>query len=381
MRRAERIRVFVCGFLILLVALPLLQVQASEDSDTAQKELKRRQKTEWMRFYRQNPKNAEVPQTGMSVEFFNQAVSFFKSQEYDLAHQALVDSIRLNDRNSFAYELLGDIAQIEHDLKNAKAYYTKAYLLKPSPELQEKFEKINRELSLEDQFLSEETEHFFFKYKADERSDIQELGPKLEDIYAALAKTFGEQVRRRIVVVFYEPEEFRRVTELPHWVSGVYDGKIRLPVYRWGLERYNLEAIAAHEMTHAFVAEMSASKAPSWINEGLAVYEEQNYEKKDMIVFRAAVRTGTLLEIDHLMNENRVVKEKDPLFANLFYDQSYMLVRYMIERYGMFEIKQLLKSFGQGKNYDEAILEVLKTDPVQLDAEWRSSLVSVPELQ
>ena len=177
-------------------------------------------------------------------------------------------------------------------------------------------------------------------------------------------------------MLLYDEKEFRDLIRAPHWTIGVYDGKIRLPAYEKGFSREEIKKVMRHELTHAFVVEISRRLCPPWLNEGLAEYEEAKISAPDLTVFRAAVRSNALFPIETLLGQEKLLQVKDPLEAELFYEQSFQLVSYLAGRYGMFSLRKMLEQFAQGKDSFEVIQEVLKISPLELEKEWKDKLSS-----
>jgi tetratricopeptide (TPR) repeat protein len=347
-----------------------------QEKTRIQEIMERRQKVELMSFFLKDPKNASLPETPIAVQSYNQAVEFFQAHEYELAREAVEESLVYDKKNALAYELLGDINNLEEKLPQAKANYEIAYNLNPRPELKEKMEKLSGDVSVQKKFRTEQVEHFVIKYYREEESDRGfELKELLRSTYRQLSQDFAYYFRHKVVILLYDQADFKKIAGMPHWAAGLYDGKVRMPINRSGFSDIDLRALTAHELTHAFVASMSQGAAPAWINEGLAEYEEARIKKPDMIVFDSAVTTGTLMPLDQIMEKNVTEKLKDPLLISLFYEQSYHLVNYLIERYGMFKIKQILAEFGKGKDSEDAIREVLRISTERLEKEWKATFL------
>ena len=147
-----------------------------------------------------------------------------------------------------------------------------------------------------------------------------------------------------------------------------------MPLSSRGFKEQDLTALTAHEVTHAFVADMSGNLAPAWINEGLAEYEEAKVRKTPDTIFKAALKSNQLFNADELMGQASSASITDSSRVNLFYQQSLNLVTYMVGRYGMFRVKQVLAEFGKGKNSDEALRDVLHISSDRLEQEWRATL-------
>lgn len=356
---------------IFLVLLGLPGVCFAAEPSASEKRFQDQQRREWKRYYAGGAQK-EIPQTSLAVEFFNQAVEAYQGHDYELAREALSESLKLNARNAYAHELLGDMAVEENDLPGARESYRQAYLLQPSDKLREKMEKAGREVRLDGEHQEFAQGHFQIRASRDiPEEELMVLARELETIYDRLEKFFGYAPREPLTVVLYEREEFAELTRLPHWVGGLYDGKIRLPAYDRGVLDADFEALAAHEMTHAFIGRLSRRKAPAWLQEGLAVSIENEIRPRDFTVLRLAVKTRTLLPLDQLMNEEKVSREKDALFASLFYEQSWSLLQYLLKKYGMFKVRSLLTAFSKGKNYDEALRDSFSIEAPMLETKWK----------
>ncbi|HXV28148.1 MAG TPA: peptidase MA family metallohydrolase [bacterium] len=345
--------------------------QASADSTA------RRQRAEFAGFYLQDSTKAELPQTTLSIELYNQAAEYFKRQDYGLAREVLKDALKQDPRNSWAYELLGDIDYVEGDLEAAKENYKKAFQIQSREGLREKLERFLKEAEAVKDTETKQDDLFFLKYpKTCSENEITRLKALLRKQYEKLSRDFGFYFKQPLVVLVYEQEQFRKMTELPHWFGGIYDGNVRIPFCSPGLKEQDVEAAAIHEMTHAFVTGISQGHAPPWLQEGLAVYEDNSFKKREEIVFRAAVKTGTLFPLDQLMNEQRLDFKQDPLLLSLFYEESFEWVNYLIQRFGLVKMKELLTEFAKGKNSDEAIENVYHDSPMDLERAWKDILTN-----
>lgn len=367
-------RLFAVSALMSCLLLPSAMAGSENQENNS---LARRQKVEILGFFLKDPGKARVPTTPIAVQMFNDAVEFYEKKEYDLASEALKDSLEYDPRNQLAYELLGDISYLQQRLAEAKEYYKKAYELGANSRLRDKLSKLREEASVERGMSTYRERHFIVKYKRDNKMydgfDLREL---LRETYRDISKDMGHYLNHQVVVLLYDREEFQQLTSLPHWAAGVYDGKIRMPAYQKNFKDRDLRALTAHEVTHVFVASLSNGRAPAWINEGLAEYQEDKVRRDDRLVLRSALKTGSLLPMDVLLTNGGATSLGDPLQVSLFYDQSFSLVSYLVERYGMFRVKKMLESFGKGKDSHDAIRSVLKISPEMLEKDWLASLRS-----
>ena len=132
--------------------------------------------------------------------------------------------------------------------------------------------------------------------------------------------------------------------------------------------------IFVHEMTHLVVAEAEKSPlgrdAPSWLNEGLAVYF-QNEGDASQLERRLAVpaRQGNLLPIK---NMNRVPGRRDEI--SVFYPQAGHFVAYLINSHGHERIGALLENLDSGQEIADAFLSAYGESLYDVENVWRSTL-------
>jgi len=308
-------------------------------------------------------------------DFLMQGIQYYDKKEYALAKDVLHESIKFSETNPTAYEILGDIAYFEQDLKKAKEYYTRAFRLRRSKTLEEKLEKLSREAQVENKLDPYADEHFIIRYKQEESKQIGsgfEIREYLRQAWRAVSQEFGYYPDQKVVVLLYSEDEYRELSETPAWTAGHFDGKIRLPAYRDKTNVRELNKVVWHELTHFFVRDLSRGQCPSWLNEGLAQHEENKVKKIDLALFREVVRSGSLLSMDAL--ETGLSDSAGGEEAALFYQQSFVFTQNLISRYRMFKIKQLLGAYGKGKTTEEAFKQVFGVSARVFDAKWRKSL-------
>ncbi len=353
----------------------VFSVEKSDEKEAARKNVEDRTRTNVMNYFLGNPTDSSGVKGPAAIELYNDAVEFYQKKEFDLAKLALQDSLNYDSSNPFAHELLGDIHYFEQDLQGAEKNYEAAYKLNPRKDVKEKLLKLQKESLVEAGLATYQEEHFIIKYAGEDKGiEGFELRELLRNNYREVGQDLGYFFKHKVVVILYDEKKFRELSGAPHWSSGLYDGKIRLPAYRAGFSETEIKKVMRHELTHTFVGELSRGLCPIWLNEGLAEWEEAKVEAPDLKVFRAAVKINTLFSLSTLFSKSKLAETKDPLEVQLFYEQSYQLVRYLIDRYGIFYIKRMLELFAQGKDSLEVIETVFKISPLELEKQWKQSL-------
>lgn len=315
-------------------------------------------------------------------ETYNEAVTYFNQRQYDIAESLLKKSIELDPSNSYAYELLGEIANMNQRLDEAERYYKQAFLINSDPALRAKYEKLMREKTIDKHQQHYEDEHFLIRYRRNETIEGSEIRQHLRDAYRAISKEFGYYPKYKIPVTLYDRDEYQKLMgNVPHWSGALFDGKIRIPVYlnsSGGQNIYDsleLKKLIYHELTHSFVLDLSQTKCPIWLNEGLAQYFEDKVKPIDLTLLSGAVQKNKLLTTDELMFQE-ISKVTDHEKALLYYVESFSLVSYILKQRKMYHIKQLLLELGKGAGFHEAFEKSMGRTLRDISTNWQGELAA-----
>ncbi|NIP26916.1 MAG: hypothetical protein GWO38_24645, partial [Phycisphaerae bacterium] len=153
-----------------------------------------------------------------------------------------------------------------------------------------------------------------------------------------------------------------------------------------GIEPDNLDwglRAMTHEMTHLVIHQATDNPygdLPTWLNEGLAVYNEDpdNLNPRYQEILTEAIATDSLFTLRSLSSSFPADHEE----ASLAYGQSGAIVHFLIDAYEPEAMAKLLEIFSEGAVYDKALIEALGVDTWDLDNAFRASLglSPLPEL-
>ena len=325
-------------------------------------------------------KDSDIISLNAGRELYNEAVQNFNKRQYEVAEDLLQESIQVDTSNPYAYELLGEIANLNHQLDEAEMYYRKAFSLNPSPKLREKFEKLTREKEIDQTQQQYSDEHFIIRYRRSESLEGSKIRDYLREAHRTISQDFGHYPKYKVPVVLYDREEYEKLMgSVPHWSGALYDGKIRIPVYETSSDitdqttTVNLRKLIHHELTHAFVLDLSRIKCPVWLNEGLAQYEENKIQAINLNALTDAIRTKSLVTIDELMFED-ISKTASTDKAFLFYLESFSLTSYLISHSRFYNMKELLIELGKGTTFLEAFEKAFGRTFKDFTSEWQLDL-------
>jgi len=305
-----------------------------------------------------------------------EAMAWYREGQYPQAVSVLDEALALAPEDATIYHLLGVAYYADGRMAEALDALKRAEQYGGGDDVVALRVKVQREWQLEREMTQEYRGHFQLAYvDGGNASDLAgEILAVLEDAYAELGAELNFYPNVSVPVLLYSHSDFAAVTRSPDWAGAVYDGKIRLPLA--GLSRMNerLAALLYHEYMHVIVHFMAKRHAPVWLNEGLAELAGRRLFFPPLIAFPGAVESGQLLDWQRLEQPFALLDKMD---AALAYEQSYALVRFLVERYGWFKVAELLERLGTQKDWRAAVEAVYRDYGLDWPAilrEWQAEL-------
>ncbi len=130
-----------------------------------------------------------------------------------------------------------------------------------------------------------------------------------------------------------------------------------------------LNDVIPHEISHLYFYQVSThplSQPPTWLNEGVAQYNEFTSNQYALDAVRERAGTGDLVRLYALSGNFGNDAEQ----VYLSYAESLSAVTYLIETYGAEGLKNLLAAYKEGKSNDEALMVGLGVDIIQFEQGW-----------
>jgi hypothetical protein len=228
-------------------------------------------------------------------------------------------------------------------------------------------EKVERERDAEARFERVTTDHFVVKsLRARDRHVSQAVHQALEAAWTRVGAQLEYHPSERVTVVLYDTSQFRSVTRVHDWVTGLFDGKIRLPLARALPPQPILERLVTHEYAHAVIHDMSRGRAPRWLQEGLA----QALEGATADPFLRVPGSLSLTGLEAL------VTDADPVRARAGYDIALWVTEDLLRRGGLSSMRTLLERLGTGESLTGAVTRVYGVRLAELESQWRNLLGS-----
>jgi tetratricopeptide (TPR) repeat protein len=211
-----------------------------------------------------------------------------------------------------------------------------------------------------------------FRFRADPEVGSALRRRAVKEMYRAyeeIGNELGLWPRRRVPVVLYSVKNFHLATGAYHWVGGMFDGQLKLPVpagpSAGDKDPGTLRRTIRHEYAHVLIRQI-APECPVWLNEGLAQYFERKATRQEVerALYRHRSRRLPLAKIPA-----RLWEVDDEKLARQSYLQGLGFVEYLAHRFHAFRLRLLLRAMTEehsvGRAFERvygATLEVLEDD-------------------
>lgn len=233
-----------------------------------------------------------------------------------------------------------------------------------------RLDRTGRELSASPGQRSVANEAFtIFADESISAGDLQRVEKTLARELERQSSLFGLRLPAPQVVILYGGRRYFSLVSIPNWVSGVFDGKIRISVdvsHPLGPE---IDAVLSHELAHAFIRERSKGRAPVWLHEGLAQW--CSGRRIPASEFRTELGKGrrlfTLAEMEKVSSTSA-----DPGAARASYAESLGLVEFLESVRGEGSLFCLVRDLGEGRDLAEALRREASLSPEDLLAGWKA---------
>ncbi|MDF0644687.1 MAG: peptidase MA family metallohydrolase [Nitrospira sp.] len=299
----------------------------------------------------------ELRDPAMTMEFLDKLISLAPDEPFP--HLAMAELLQERDRLKEAARHLDQATQ-----RAAKDPAVQSYLRTVAA-------KVRKTDHAEEQLSSRESAHFIVKFdgQADQATwtTVQDI---LEEAYREIGQRLGHFPSKPVVVVLQTEAAFQGATGSPVWADGLFDpvlGRIQIPSQGALTDRVWLTRVLRHEFAHAVLHDLqgrSGSAIPTWLNEGLAMQlaGEQWSEIQPVKHQEVALIPLTALEggWGNLPTET----------ASVAYLEASSAVHYMIDRYGLHGVNQLLAHLKARQTLSAAMQSQLSLSYEQFQSRW-----------
>ncbi|HWT82594.1 MAG TPA: tetratricopeptide repeat protein, partial [Candidatus Methylomirabilis sp.] len=277
-----------------------------------------------------------------------------RRREPRMAVETYRRAVSVEPGNADAYIRLGDAYYNQGDLTAALSEWERALNLRPNDAvLRTRIQKVGIEAHQQSGYVQRESQHFTVLYEGQRREDLgRELLQILEQAYNDIGYELGAYPPYDVQTIFYSEADFARSQ------YGILDGKIRIGLRGLSSGHPQLRSVLYHEYTHALVYAIArGNNPPRWVHEGLAVHMERQRAPE--------------------FKQEAIRQAQGSVFPTLNaspYILGSVAIDYLIERYGMTRIHQLLRRMGEGRSFSVAFNETFQMDVDTLQQNLRDLL-------
>lgn len=298
----------------------------------------------------------------------------FKRDQVDAAQASFEQSIELNSTNSIANIYLGDLHYERNQYAKARKYYTAAMPFDKDNKdyLTNRLQMIEDESKVEGLFKEarDSMGHFTVQYvQYNEGVSVTELLQILEEARTEIGKKLGIYPARAVSVKIYDSNDFHKISHLPEWAIGIFDGKMRLDVQHVQSAHSQVRDLLFHEYTHAVLAMNVKHKVPAWFHEGLAQlmepqFAENTREQAQMI---AALSRGHF-DFASIQNSFKDITSKQDA------ETAYLVSKYYFaslnSRFGPEKLLAWVRGMASDKPFDVAFKDAYGEDLAKSQEDW-----------
>ena len=222
---------------------------------------------------------------------------------------------------------------------------------------------------------SRDSTHFTVKFdgEADQATWIAVL-EILEEAYREIGQKFGHFPSKTIVVVLHATSTFQSATGSPVWADGLFDpvlGRIQVPAQDALADRIWLTRVLRHEFVHALLHDQlgpAGSAVPTWLNEGLAMeLSGDRWSDLDQMM----QQEFTLIPLPALEGPWGGLSSDA---ATVAYLEANSAVHYLIDRFGMARVQELLAHLKARQALSTAMQSQLSLSYEQFQSRWVDQL-------
>jgi tetratricopeptide (TPR) repeat protein len=295
-------------------------------------------------------------------------------KEEETALDMLKQAVARRSDDPQPYLLMAEIYYNRDELDLAVGYYEKAAELEPrNAVLKDRLEKARRERDAQTSFSRSSTLHFTVKFEGHEEAEAaREILDLLENAYQEVGRALSIYPQAPVNVILYSEEEFRDVTMTPSWSKAIFDGKIRIPIEGIEEDPELLRKVVNHEYTHALIFELNRSRIPTWLNEGLALNMEGTGPNRWTEILRDNINRGRPPIPLRSLQGSFLSFSGDR--AGLAYAESYSATAYLIDRFGLSRIRDLLSALADNPDFDKAFSDQFMISYDEFETQWRSGI-------
>lgn len=278
------------------------------------------------------------------------------------AKVSFAQALELDLKNPVAHVYLGDLGYEANDYPLSKKHYAAALPLDNDNKdyLANRLQMIDDESTVEAQFkqVTDANGRFLIQHvEYSNGTSVKEVLEMLTQAYDQIGKDLGIYPARTVNVKIYTPQDFSKISKLPEWAIGIFDGKMRLKVDEVQSAPSQVRDLLFHEYTHAVLAMNVKQKVPAWFHEGMAQLMEPQFKEspREQAQMREALARNQL-DFASLQNSFKDIESKGAA------ENAYLLSKYFLaflnRKHGHDKLTAWIKRMAADEKFEDAFKSV-----------------------
>ena len=194
--------------------------------------------------------------------------------------------------------------------------------------------------------LSERSRLYFDTYsqRGLSSNDLYIIERNLNAVRNDVGRELGVDQDARFKVIISDAKVFQGYSGMGEHVAGLFDGRIHIPIPS-NVNESELQGVLWHEYTHAVILTKAGGRCPSWLNEGIAVYQQAKIDSKlRSVIGRELIGPdGKLLLTWAELERTFHSQAASPQAKGAAYRQAFAVADYLYTRYRSRRVNDLLE--------------------------------------
>ncbi len=306
----------------------------------------------------------------------NLAHAYWEQRDRALNLDFLTKLVTLAPNEPFPHLAMADLLYEQDKLNEAATHLTLATeRMKNDPALHSYLEmvtaKVRRADHAEARMTARSSTHFMVKFDgAEDQGTWTTVLGILEEAYREIGQRVGHFPSKPIMVVLHTRETFQGATGSPAWADGLFDsvlGRIQIPTQGATTDTKWLTDVLRHEYVHALLHDRVGAGGgfvPTWLNEGLAMQLAGN-DWPDLD--QAMQGEIQVIPLQYLEGSWGRLPQN---VATLAYLEANSATHFLIERWGMSRVDELLTALKARESIATALQSKLFVSYEQFHSRW-----------
>ncbi len=280
-----------------------------------------------------------------------------QKRDFGAATVVLERALQLLPRDTSVLLALGDsYLQLEKRAQAFDVLQRAREIGVDAPGLGGLLQRLGREVDAEWDFVNLHTPHFTASFAdSEEHSGVRVVLDGLEEAYTSVGQKLGYFPDTKTSVALYAEQDFHTATLTPDWAGGAFDGRIKVPLRGLSADDPGLARSLRHEYAHSVIAAIAGLACPVWLNEGVAVWAEEDVEGEREPWAQATVARLGMFRFADL---DRAFVRLPGNTVEAAYAQSYLVVRALVDHYGNQGLRDFLDALHRNRDPEQALAEL-----------------------